>query len=165
MLYPLLGLSPLSLCNTFSFLSSIKVFVLNSVLVDVSTAIQLPFCFHLHQTYFPSLSFPDHVCLWVWSESFVGSINGFYFLIHSTTLCHLIRPFSLLAFKLIIDNCVLIVIVLIAFRFLLFSLLLPSSGAIAPCDLMTIVLFLNFFLLCICVPIINSWFVVTWVCI
>lgn len=111
------------------------------------------------------LSFSTYVCIFRSEVSLVGSINGFYSLIQSTTLCHLIRPFSLLAFKLIIDNCVPIVIALIAFRFLFFSLLLPSSGAIAPCDLVTIVLFLNFCLLCICVAIINSWFVVTWVCI
>ena len=50
---------------------------------------------------------------------------------------------------------------LLRFCFVLFfSLLLPSSGAIAPCDLMIILLFFNFFLLCICVSIIDSWFVV-----
>ena len=85
-------------------------FVLKSILSDMSIAMPLSCHFHLHEVCFSIPSFSIYMCLshkWV---SCREHIVGYCFIIQSVSICLLIRAFSPLTFKVIINKYVFIAI-------------------------------------------------------
>ena len=94
-------------------------FVLKSILSDMSIAISLSCLFYLHEIPFSIPLLSVCVCLLSWSESLVGSIlQGLVFnpISHSVSM---IRAFSPLTFKVIIERYVLIVILNLVLQLIL----------------------------------------------
>ena len=96
---------------------------------------------------------------WVsWRQHIYGSC----FCIHSASLCLLVGAFSPLTFKVIIDLYVLIAILLIAldlFLLLFFSFLLLLFSPLVVWWL-SLVLYLRWFFLFVCVSMVDFWFAV-----
>ena len=93
MLFPLLQLTPLSLCDVLLFLS--PVFVLKSILSNMSIDIPASFLFLFSWIiFFHSFSFSLCVFFYLNCVFWRQLIDGSYLFMHSTTLCTLIKAFK-----------------------------------------------------------------------
>ena len=138
---------------------SLKIFILNSILSDVSIATPaffwFPFAWNI---VFHLLTFNLYVSVEVKWVSWRHHMYGSCFCIHSASLCLLVGAFSPFTFKIIIDMYVLIAILLTALD--LFLLLSFHSFYPLVVWWLSLVLYLSWFFLFVCVSIVDFWFAV-----
>ena len=131
------------------FLSFVTVFILKSILSDISIATPAFFLFPFAwNIFFHHLTFSLCVSLdlkWVSCRQHVDGSCSF----HSATLCILIGAFSALTFKVIIDMYVLIAFCLLFF--IVFVILLCSFLLLFPCGLMIFFMVMFGFLYFLCI--------------
>ena len=116
-----------------------------------------PFAWNIPSSHFQFVCVP-RIEVGLLKTAYYGSC----FCIHSASLCLLVGAFSPLTFKVIIDMYVLIATLLIALD--LFLLLFFSSLHLLFSPLvvwwLSLVLYLSWFFLLVCVPIVDFWFAV-----
>ena len=114
LLYLPLGLIPWSLGTVLLYKSLIKVFILESILSDMSIATPAFFWFPFKwNTFFHPLPFSLYVSLGLKWVSCRQHIYGSYFCIHSASLYLLVGTFNPFTFKVIMDVYISIAIFLI----------------------------------------------------
>ena len=138
---------------------SLKIFFsLKSILSDMSIATPAFFWFlSAWNIFFHLLTFNLYVSLEVRWVSWRQHIYGSCFCIHLASLCLLVGAFHPLTFNVIIDMYVLITILLVALNLFLLLFFLPLFSPLVVWWL-SLVLYLSWFFLFVCVLIVDFWF-------
>jgi len=145
------------------FLSLIMFFILKPILSDMSIATPAFFWFlFAWNSFFHPLTFNLYVSLEVKWVSWRQHIYGSCFCIHSASLCLLVGLFSPLTFKVIIDNVYSYCHFINCFGFVFVALFSPLLLLLSPLMVwwLSLVLYLSWFFLFVCVSIVDFWFAV-----